>query len=86
MLERISRLSNYCRQELTRAELRQVRAHEGQYHPRGSGWVPGMELRPIEHECNGPTRYREVVLTSRSARCPKASAQSASLPKGETHE
>ena len=24
----------------------------------------GMELRPIEHECNGPTRYREVVLTS----------------------
>ena len=23
-----------------------------------------MELRPIEHECNGPTRYRVVVLTS----------------------
>jgi hypothetical protein len=23
-----------------------------------------MELRPIERECNGPTRYREVVLTS----------------------
>ena len=23
-----------------------------------------MELSPIEHECNGPTRYREVVLTS----------------------
>jgi hypothetical protein len=23
-----------------------------------------MELMPIEHECNGPTRYRVVVLTS----------------------
>ena len=25
------------------------------------GWV--LELRPIEHERNGPTRYREVLLT-----------------------
>jgi hypothetical protein len=32
--------------------------------PRGSGWVLGRELRLVEHERNGPTRYRVVVLTS----------------------
>src|SRR2546422_866336 len=32
--------------------------------PRGSGWVLGKELGLIEHECNRPTRYRVVVLTS----------------------
>ena len=46
--------------------------------PRGSGLGSGKELRLIEHDCNGPTRSRAVVLTSW--------ATSSAIQRGKLHQ
>ena len=48
--------------------------------PCGKRVGSGMKLGLIEHECNGPTRYRVVVLTSWDRADRNSDGQTASAP------